>query len=79
MKDRYGDELRLAHIRDAINNIFNFFDGLKEEDFISVKLICSATIYEFIVIGEASKHVSASIKEKYPDVPWNFAYLTRTN
>lgn len=34
-------------------------------------------MYQLIIIGEAIKHVSDEIKNKYPDVKWRYATALR--
>jgi len=47
MREKPGDEARIRHISDAINNLENFTDGIGISDFLtnnfSKKCICKAT------------------------------------
>ena len=77
MKDKYGDEARLKHILESIENIFLFLNNIKLEELAENREKRNAIIYEFIIIGEASKHVSDKLKSKYPKAAWKMAYNTR--
>ena len=61
---------RLEHIRDAIFNIKSFVKGLTVDEFLSDKIRQNAVLYQFIIIGEAIRHVDKSILDKYP-YPWH--------
>lgn len=69
MKDReYGDYVE--DILDSIKAIEEYTDTLTEENFCSNRQVQDAVIRRFEIIGEATKHIPRSIREKYPDVPW---------
>ena len=60
-----------------MSRIAEYIDGL---DFISFKRdyrTVDAVIRNFEIIGEASKKLPESIKEKYREVPWSEMYLLR--
>ncbi|TAF73979.1 MAG: DUF86 domain-containing protein [Bacteroidetes bacterium] len=78
MKDKYGDLARLDHILDSIKNINSFLkENIILEDLKSVRMLSSAILYEFVIIGEASKHVSDETKALFPEAKWTLAYQTR--
>jgi uncharacterized protein with HEPN domain len=64
------DAVYLRHILDAINRIENYIAGLDNDAFMNSSLIQDAVIRQFEIIGEATKNVSALLKERYPEVPW---------
>ncbi|MBI5001493.1 MAG: DUF86 domain-containing protein [Euryarchaeota archaeon] len=67
MKD---DSVYLLHIADAIRRIEEFTSGLDGKGFMASRLVQSAVIREFEVIGEASKQVSEKFKKSAPGIPW---------
>ncbi len=71
MNEREKDIIRLQHIAQAIESIYQFIGKQEFEDFQSDKLVQSGVIRQFEIIGEASRNVSSSIKEQNPDIPWN--------
>lgn len=67
MKD---DKIFLNDIINAIDAINKFVDGISFEQFKNNDLVNSAVIRKFEIIGEASKNISDTIKNHYPDIPW---------
>lgn len=66
MKD---DRVYLLHIRDAIQHILEY-TASGRESFFADRKTQDAVVRNLEIIGEATKHVSASIKEANPDVSW---------
>ncbi len=69
--------LYLEDIQLSISRITEYIDGL---DFISFKQdykTVDAVIRNFEIIGEASKNLPDSVKEKYPNIPWQEMYYLR--
>jgi len=55
---------------EAIEAIENYIDSLSFEDFREDRKTYSATIREYIVIGEAIAHTIETLEEEIPDFPW---------
>ena len=64
------DTIYLRHILDAINQIEEYVEGLNHEAFMRARLVQDGVIRQFEVIGEATKNISQTLKERYPDIPW---------
>ncbi len=62
--------LFLQDILDSTNAIFEFTNNLSLEQFSQSRLVYSATIREFEIIGEATIHLSDETISKYNEVPW---------
>lgn len=62
--DRLRDLTRLEDILASIKNIREFRSNFTIEEFAKNNLVLSAVLYQFVVIGEASKNLSAEAKEK---------------
>ncbi|MGB9730055.1 MAG: DUF86 domain-containing protein [Thermoprotei archaeon] len=60
----------LQDIIDSINDIEDFTQGMSFEDFARDKKTINAVIRSLEVIGEATKNIPKSIRERYPSVPW---------
>lgn len=60
------DKARLEHIIDAIRQI----ETLEQRGLLADPDIVAAAMYHITVIGEAANHVSDSLKQDYPDIPW---------
>ncbi len=67
MKD---DAVFLKHVLDSINQIEEYVDGMGYEDFVSNKLVQDGVVRKLEIIGEATKHLSPELREKYPKTPW---------
>jgi uncharacterized protein with HEPN domain len=69
---KYGlsDVERLKHISEAVESILTFCDGKTEADFLRDNMLNSSVLYQFIIIGEAIRHVNPDLLEKY-DYPWH--------
>ena len=58
---------RLKHILDARDHIDVFLKGgLSVQD----EMQASAIFFKLIVIGEACKHIPASFRKEFSDIPW---------
>jgi uncharacterized protein with HEPN domain len=70
MKDSRKDSLeRLNHFVKGIKEIESYTNGISENVFLDNKLISSAVLFQFSVIGEAIVHVDSNILEPY-NYPW---------
>ena len=67
MKD---DAVFLKHVLDSINQIEEYVDGMGFEDFVSSRLVQDGVVRQLEIIGEATKHLSPELREKYPKTPW---------
>ena len=62
--------LYLKDILEAMGVIERFVEGMEFEDFKIDDKTSSAVIRKFEIIGEATKNVPETIKQKYPIIPW---------
>ncbi len=69
MKD---DRMYLLHILDAIRRILAY-TAEGEEAFFSDTRTQDAVVRNLEIIGEATKNLSAELKEAWPKVPWKQA------
>jgi len=63
-------KLYLADALEAIDAVENYIDNLSFDAFREDRKTYSATIREYIVIGEAIAHMIEELEEKIPDFPW---------
>jgi uncharacterized protein with HEPN domain len=69
MKSReFTDYLR--DISDAIEKIGKFTEGMDSEGFTADDKTVYAVTRALEIIGEATKKVPTTIRERYPQVPW---------
>ena len=64
------DAVYLHHILDAINRIEEYVSGLNHEEFMRSNLVQDGVIRQIEIIGEATKNLSPTLKERYPNIPW---------
>ena len=64
------DLVYLSHIRDALQQISLYTDGMDYTVFLVNRMTQDAVIRQFEIIGEATKNLSNAFRERYPTVPW---------
>lgn len=67
----------LNDIQLAMSRIGEYIHGYNFEQFHKDYKTVDAVVRNFEIIGEASKNIPSTIKEKYPNVPWDEMYLLR--
>lgn len=67
MKD---DRVFIRHILDEVNFIVKETRDLNYEDLISDEVLKRALVRSLEIIGEATKNLSESFKEKHTDIEW---------
>jgi uncharacterized protein with HEPN domain len=64
-----SDRELLLDILEAIEKIERYASKGKDA-FIEDELIQTWIVYHFQIIGEAANHLSDSLREMHPDIPW---------
>jgi len=64
-------KLYLEDILRAIQEVEDFMDNLSFDDFLKDIKTIKAVTMNFIVIGEATKHVPLEARRSYPEIPWS--------
>ena len=72
-----SDKNRFLHILDAISEIESYLHNLSPIQFFDSSLIRNATLMQIQIIGEATSHISDSLKAKYPHIEWKQIIGTR--
>jgi uncharacterized protein with HEPN domain len=62
---------RIQDILTCIEKIERYIAGMTMAEFKKKEITIDAVVRNFEIIGEASKHIPVSVRNKYPDVPWN--------
>jgi len=61
----------LRDILQAFRNAQEFVGRISYQEFITDKKTVSAVVRELEVAGEAAKQLPASVRRKYPEIPWS--------
>ncbi len=64
------DLVRLKHMLDSSHAILEFTKGKKRTSLNTSRLLFSAVLREFEILGEAAGKVSDKTKNKFSDIPW---------
>ncbi|HHD82854.1 MAG TPA: DUF86 domain-containing protein [Bacteroidetes bacterium] len=66
MKDHKKESYeRITHMQKAVNEIETFTANINKNDFLNDKILSSAILFQFSVIGEAVIHVETFLLDKY--------------
>ena len=77
MREKPKNIERLAHILEAIDNIFEFVQGKSFEDYQENKILRFAIIKNLEIIGEAAYLLTKEFKNNHPDIEWNEMIVMR--
>lgn len=61
---------RIRHILTAIEKIDRYTSNMTFEQFTVDERTIDAVIRNFLVIGEATRHVPGDVRASNPDIPW---------
>lgn len=70
MKGKSGDEGRLRHILESIEEIEMAVKDLSYEEFVENHIVRIAVVKWIEIIGEASVNISDDLKARYPEIDW---------
>jgi uncharacterized protein with HEPN domain len=64
-------KLYLEDISNAIKEAEEFLKGLSYDDFSKDTKVIRALTMDFIIIGEAAKHIPADMRKRCSQIPWS--------
>jgi uncharacterized protein with HEPN domain len=64
-------KLYLEDIANAIKEVEGFIEGLSFDEFSEDKKVIRAVTMDFIIIGEAAKHIPLEKRKLLPQIPWS--------
>lgn len=67
---RPNETVYLHHILDAIAKVETYLQDVDEDFFNENSLLQDGVIRQIEIIGEATRHLSAELRNRYPQVPW---------
>jgi uncharacterized protein with HEPN domain len=70
MREQLRDSGRLQHIIEAIDNIFEFTNGITFDEYCRNKMMCFAVVKNIENIGEAANNLSKEFKAQYAEIEW---------
>ena len=70
MTSERSDLVLLDDIIDAIDQVLSYTRGMDMHGFLDNRLVQDGVIRNFMVMGEAVKRLSTSLRESHPDMPW---------
>ncbi len=70
MREQRNDPKRLHDILQAIDNIFQYVNGLDMEAFVADKKSYHAVIYNLMIIGEAANMLTYEFRESHAELKW---------
>jgi uncharacterized protein with HEPN domain len=65
-----SDKVLLDDIIDAIDQVLLYTKGMHLHGFLDNRLVQDGVVRNFMVIGEAVKRLSETLRAQYPDVAW---------
>lgn len=63
-------QLRIEDMIEAIRRVQSYTAGMDQPAFSSDTKTVDAVVRNLEVIGEAARHIPASVEQKYPDIAW---------
>ena len=60
---------RLRHIAEAVQRIVQYTRGMTYEQFCADQKTVDAVVRNFMIVGEAARHVPRQVESEYPEVP----------
>ena len=71
MQKRHNPKDILQDILVAVENCLKFTENLNFEDFQVDEKSSSATIYQLMIVGEATKRLDKDFRKQHNKVPWS--------
>ena len=70
MKKKRDYTIFLKDMFDSSQKVINFITGMNFEDFSKDEKTQYSLVRAIEIIGEASKKIPKSVRDKYPEIPW---------
>ncbi|NJP09743.1 MAG: DUF86 domain-containing protein [Leptolyngbyaceae cyanobacterium RU_5_1] len=61
---------RVQDILTAIDEIQQCTTGVSFEDFMANRIVMKAALYDYMIIGEASRNIPLEVQALAPQIPW---------
>jgi uncharacterized protein with HEPN domain len=70
MPPERNEAIYLQDILKAVSKIVGLTEGMDFKMFCKDERTIDSVLYNFTIIGEASRHVTKAIHHAYPEIPW---------
>ena len=70
MREKIKDFDRLLHIKESIDNVFEFMEGKTVNDLANDKLLFYGVVKNVEIIGEAAYMLTKEFIASHPETPW---------
>ena len=70
MREKIKDFDRLQHIKESIDNVFEFMEGKTVNDLSNDKLLFYGVVKNVEIIGEAAYMLTKEFIASHPETPW---------
>ena len=70
MREKIKDFDRLLHIKESIDNVFEFMEGKSVNDLANDKLLFYGVVKNVEIIGEAAYMLTKEFIASHPETPW---------
>ena len=70
MRPEQRDKAYLWDMLDAAEAVLDFVRDKTPKDYLADRMLRGAVERHIEIIGEAARHVSAELKQAYPEIPW---------
>ena len=70
MREKIKDFDRLLHIKESIDNVFEFMEGKTVNDLSNDKLLFYGVVKNVEIIGEAAYMLTKEFIASHPETPW---------
>ena len=70
MREKIKDFDRLLHIKESIDNVFEFMEGKTVNDLSNDKLLFYGVVKNIEIIGEAAYMLTKEFIASHPETPW---------
>ena len=70
MREKIKDFDRLLHIKESIDNVFEFMEGKSVNDLANDKLLFYGVVKNIEIIGEAAYMLTKEFIASHPETPW---------
>lgn len=65
-----GWRVRVQDILGALERTSRYIHSMDLQSFATSQMVMDAVVYNFVVIGESTRHIPGDIQAQHPEIPW---------